>query len=646
VTFARRLSLRWIVPSLMAAMLAAVVTLFGAIAYRAVRSSTLRTASARLRTTALTFARPTPANLLWTRPLIALASNSDVAEIAVTSGTHVSATARRAFARLLPDTGQTLFTDVRDLSGKVLYSMSRATSTLTSDRMSGAPRVRRTNWLLRHSAGGGVLSNSRVRDSLRLGASFGDSIGVSPLYERGGTVLYERAVPIRDEGRLLGHLVQVERFTVSTSAIRTLTNLIGKDADLLVGNADGSLWTDSLKPVSHPAPSDSTQRYRRDGRVWLSAAARLSSAPWFAVVDFPQDVALAPVRALLWRFVLIGVVVVALATIAAERLSRRLTVPITQLTTAAEAIAGGDLSGGGLVLTRRDELGRLSHAFDSMADSIRRSRDTLEAQISTRTDELQKALVQLRETQDELVRKERLATLGQLSSSIGHELRNPLGVMTNALYYLDLVLRDASPKVKDHLAMLRSQVRLSEAIVSGLLDYARSRAPHRSVIAASQLIDDQLARTVIPTSIRVERVPPAEPADLDVDPMQIGQVLVNLFSNAVQAMNGKSGVLLIGVTVSSGRVRIDVADSGPGIAPDLLEKVFEPLFSTKTRGIGLGLAVARTLTRANDGDLTAANRPEGGAVFTLDLPGAHSQASVGAPIDASSAVRVSAVGAA
>jgi signal transduction histidine kinase len=104
-----------------------------------------------------------------------------------------------------------------------------------------------------------------------------------------------------------------------------------------------------------------------------------------------------------------------------------------------------------------------------------------------------------------------------------------------------------------------------------------------------------------------------------VDGGQAGQIILNLLANAVQAIDGP-GLIRIRGTAEAETVHLDVMDSGPGVLPDHLEKIFEPLFTTKARGLGLGLAVSRTLARANGGDLTARNSPSGGAIFRLTLP--------------------------
>ena len=244
-----------------------------------------------------------------------------------------------------------------------------------------------------------------------------------------------------------------------------------------------------------------------------------------------------------------------------------------------------------------------------------------EALLCDRLRTLYQMKAELEETQDELIRKERLATLGQLSSSVGHELRNPLGVMTNAVYYLQALLAGAPQEVSEYLGILKNQIHIAERIVSDLLDFARVKPPQRSVQDLPRLVEEQLARVAVPGSVQVERqFSDALPAAY-VDPVQIGQVLLNLITNGLQAMEERGGMLTIrGEEVRDGCPRLSVEDTGPGVPADLRDKIFEPLFTTKARGIGLGLPVSRSLARAAGGALTLDDDWQGGARFVLELP--------------------------
>ena len=213
-------------------------------------------------------------------------------------------------------------------------------------------------------------------------------------------------------------------------------------------------------------------------------------------------------------------------------------------------------------------------------------------------------MTQLHETQEQLVRREKLAMLGQLASGVGHELRNPLGVMTNAVYYLEMIQPDAPPDVQEYLGILRAQIGLAEKIVGDLLDFSRIRPPRRDVVAVADVVAAQQARLTVPAGVSLHVDVPESLPRVSVDAVQIGQILFNLLVNAVQALEGRGGTVHVGSSVADTHVRLHVQDDGPGVPAELRAKIFEPLFTTKARGIGLGLAVSRSLAEANGGTLT------------------------------------------
>jgi two-component system, NtrC family, sensor histidine kinase HydH len=593
-------------------MIAIVVTVFGTISYRALRASTLQGAAERLTMVANVFGQPPAQRPAWTRTNAEIARSQPVRDIVRSGGQRVSDSARTLIANLAPDTGQTLAVDVRDADGTILLSIN---STLADS-------------LLRHRVFNGDAPPAPNADSgpvlPRLRQRFPDTTASSELYRRGSLVLFERATPIREAGRVIGHIVEIRKVATAPNALRQLSGLIGRDAALVVGNPDGSVWSDLEHPIEHQPPVEGPQRYRRDNRSWISVTTPIAQGPWVLGVEFPEDIVLARVHALRTRFILIGLVVVLLAAVVAERLSRRLTVPLVNLTSAAEAIAGGQRVTTLAPLDRSDEIGRMSRAFAAMSTSVHASRDTLELQIDDRTRALQVALTKLQEAQDELVRQERLAALGHLSGSIAHELRNPLGVMTNALYYLESVLgTDSPPKVREHLAKLRKQVRLSESIITGLLSITRTGEPHVETIDVRSLVDEAIARAGVPENVSLEVAIPGDLPRISSDPVHAAQILMNLLTNALQAMEPAAGTLRIRARESEHMIRIEVGDTGPGIAPEYRERIFEPLYSTKARGIGLGLSVSRSLAAANRGRLFATEEPGGGAQMVLELPAVH-----------------------
>jgi signal transduction histidine kinase len=258
-----------------------------------------------------------------------------------------------------------------------------------------------------------------------------------------------------------------------------------------------------------------------------------------------------------------------------------------------------------------------------MANQIDDSHRQMEGRVAARTSELQTALGELRETQESLVRKEKLAMLGLLAGGVGHELRNPLGVMTNAVYYLGAVLKQAPAEVAEYLGILQTQISLAEKIVGDLLDFARIKPPQFEVVSVKQVVDDQLKRAGSLEGVVVKHDFPADLPRIRVDRVQIGQVVLNLITNALQAMNGNATLTFRGRRGGDGLVRLDVIDTGSGIRPEEMGKLFEPLFTTKARGIGLGLAVSRSLVQANGGVISVESIAGAGTTMSVSLPMAH-----------------------
>lgn len=220
--------------------------------------------------------------------------------------------------------------------------------------------------------------------------------------------------------------------------------------------------------------------------------------------------------------------------------------------------------------------------------------------------------------EESLVRKERLATLGQLAGGVAHQIRNPLGAIMNATYVLKRHLGPGQhANVEDALRIIHDEVRHANVIITGLLDYARVRAPDRQPTSLAQLVERVLASETIPPHIRVERVIDGV-RQLEVDGDQLHGALYNLVRNSVEAMP-QGGTLRVELHEEPDEVVIAVVDTGPGISPHRRAHLFEPLQSTKPMGIGLGLVTARTFVEAHGGRIVCADLPRG-ARFEIRLP--------------------------
>ncbi len=256
-------------------------------------------------------------------------------------------------------------------------------------------------------------------------------------------------------------------------------------------------------------------------------------------------------------------------------------------------------------------------AHKAANDKIRR----LNTQLKKKIKEAEAHAAKLAEAQEALVRREKLAVLGQVAGSVGHELRNPLGVMNNAVYYLQTVLADADDTVKEYLDIIKEEIARSDRIVGDLLDSVRIKPPQPETAGIAEMIGLAIRKSEVPDTVKVVQEIPDDAPPVVVDPLQIHQVLRNLISNAVEAMpDGGTLTLRVLPGVAGGFVGIEVRDSGVGMSREQMGHLFQPLFTTKARGIGLGLVVIKNLTESNGGKVAVQSKPGKGTCFTITLP--------------------------
>lgn len=217
-------------------------------------------------------------------------------------------------------------------------------------------------------------------------------------------------------------------------------------------------------------------------------------------------------------------------------------------------------------------------------------------------------------------RSERLATFGQLVASIAHELRNPLGVIESSLFLIRRRLGDTQENVRKHLDKIDGQVRLSNRIINNLLDMVRERPGAPRSVDLGRVLRESLDDFGNSESTHVSVVmPDADAVELYADPDHVRQILVNLIANALDA-SGPAGQVRITVSREGRVALLRVNDDGPGIDARVRHRLFEPLVTTKTRGIGLGLALCRRLAERNGGALSLSTGELPGACFDLRLP--------------------------
>lgn len=246
------------------------------------------------------------------------------------------------------------------------------------------------------------------------------------------------------------------------------------------------------------------------------------------------------------------------------------------------------------------------------ADALQSLNAELEQRVEERTRELQAA-------QEQLLRREKLSVLGQLSGGVAHEIRNPLGVIKNSVYYLKMISDQLDDDGRDCIDEIEREVTTANRIVSELLDFTREPKPQIETFTLSEAIGNAVRMASIKGVVELALPGDEASIKLRADQGQVERILTNLMRNARQAMNG-NGSIEVSVDSTGDLAKITVADTGPGISAENLANIFEPLFTTKAKGIGLGLAVSRRYAERNGGSLDAESEVGKGTSFHLTIP--------------------------
>jgi signal transduction histidine kinase len=224
----------------------------------------------------------------------------------------------------------------------------------------------------------------------------------------------------------------------------------------------------------------------------------------------------------------------------------------------------------------------------------------------------------LREQQSELLKKERLIVLGQLAGSLAHQIRNPLGAISNAVAVLRRQLSGQTTSAMEQaLDIAQEEVWVANRIIADLLAYSRIRPPAQRSIGVQELVDTVLGRETVPEGVSIDERLGGE--RVYVDPGQVADAIANVIRNACEAMDGQ-GTLTIASRRDDDWVELTIADTGVGISQEEIALLFEPLITSKPLGIGLGLTTARALVANQGGTLECEGEPGKGARFKLRLP--------------------------
>ena len=348
------------------------------------------------------------------------------------------------------------------------------------------------------------------------------------------------------------------------------------------------------------------------------------ASPWVQVIaagrlDVATDLALSLQRPALAFFGFVALCTVLVGLLLLRHVVVRPIVRMTELVTERDEdglVRLGIEAPGGLL--------QLSQAIIAMTQRI----ETDRAQIAARLDELRRAHVDLKATQEKLVRAERLAVVGRLAAGLAHEIGNPLTVVIG---FLELLGSPglSEPERADALRSMGRELDRIHHTVRDLLDFSRASAKAGGVGAVAGVLE-HVRRLLVPQErlrgVKLEVEPPPAEVEVPLDDTGLTQVLLNLLLNAADAVAGH-GTIRVSARVDGARVRLDVDDSGPGVPEELVARIFEPFFSTKPAGTGtgLGLAVCESLVTAAGGEITVSRSTLGGARFSVTLPVARSR---------------------
>jgi len=369
-----------------------------------------------------------------------------------------------------------------------------------------------------------------------------------------------------------------------------------------------------------------------DGSKLLGAYAGVKDLGWVVYVQEPLSSAYEAVPEMTSKTFWVLVWVIGVTILLSLVIAAHITQPIRILRQAADKLGRGQFEEIPEMMTSNDEIGDLAQTFLQMSESLREKTGELvnakeelekfakflERRVEARTRELKAA-------QDELIKKERLAAIGQMASVVGHEIRNPLAVINNSIYFIKAKLGadgggSVDPKIAKHVSIIESEIKQANGIINEILAFSRDRALKPVVQSINGFLDEILSVHPFPSHLQILReFDPRNPVVM-IDPDEMRQAIRNLIGNAVEVMP-QGGTLRVSTEVVEERwVCVRVADTGPGIPPDIVEKIFAPFFTTKARGTGLGLAVVRKVVDRHQGKVSVETLAGKGTAFKVYLP--------------------------
>lgn len=375
---------------------------------------------------------------------------------------------------------------------------------------------------------------------------------------------------------------------VSSSAVSTAGAVRAGDVDKVQGLLEASL-------------NKIFERHRN-----VNVAMRSRGPGWLVVLQEPARVAYAEVTKLWLGAIVLVLITVCGALFAAMFLAKSLSKPIENLAAGIEIVSKGNLDHV-VEAVSKDELGKMAAIFNNMT-------------------------IKIKEMQEEVKKTTRLSSIGQMANILGHEIRNPLAAMTNSIYLIKRLvskMTDVNPIMIKSANIIESEIKSTSRIIDNMLDFSRTRPPVLTERDMVVVVNDIMAATKVPDNVELQ-------LDLQgsykvmVDIEEIKQVIRNLANNAIDAMADKEKSVLRIHVYKTNMIKgaanvpaacVDVMDTGTGMKPEVIKKIFEPFFSTKSKGTGLGLAVVAKIVEERHNGLIEVNSIVGkGTTFSVKIP--------------------------
>ncbi|MBR0701779.1 HAMP domain-containing protein [Bradyrhizobium diazoefficiens] len=445
------------------------------------------------------------------------------------------------------------------------------------------------------------------------------------------------AYVVGPEGRLIAH--------PDISLVLRNTDMSGL-AQVRAAQAAGGTMPDALEEARNI-----------QGQKVLTASALIEPLHWTMFVELPVEEAYASLYASLQRLAIVLLAASIFAVLAGIFLARRMVGPIQALRSGAERIGGGDFSQR-ISIRTGDELEGLADQFNDMGARLQESYADLEKKVEQRTSELRQSLNELRTAQDRLVQTEKLASLGQLTAGIAHEIKNPLNFVNNfsalsteLIDELNEVLEAAGldgktkQEVDELTRMLKGNLekvvqhgKRADSIVRNMLLHSREGSGEHRAVDINAVVEESLnlayhgARAERPSfNVALQRALDPAAGMVDIYPQEITRVLLNLISNGfyAAAKRKESAGEAFEPTLSAAtkdlgaRVEIRIRDNGTGIPSDVMEKMFNPFFTTKPAGEGTGLGLSMShdiVVKQHGGTIDVNSTPGVFTEFVITLP--------------------------